>query len=81
MDGRKKAIETASATGERETVESKTKKEEAEEEKDEDSLVVADVLDLEEEEVISSLISSLFPSTSLESVMGVETSDLPSLLE
>ena len=52
-----------------------------EEEKDEDSMVVADVLDLEEEEVISSLISSLFPSTSLESVMDVETSDLTSLLE
>ena len=42
-----------------------------EEEKDEDSMIVADVLDLEEEEVISSLISSLFPSTSLESVMDV----------
>ena len=52
-----------------------------EEEKDEDSIVVADVLDLEEEEVISSLISSLFPSTSLESVMDVDTSDLTSLLE
>ena len=52
-----------------------------EEEKDEDSMIVADVLDLEEEEVISSLISSLFPSTSLESVMDVDTSDLTSLLE
>ena len=52
-----------------------------EEEKDEDSMIVADVLDFEEEEVISSLISSLFPSTSLESVMEVETSDLTSLLE
>ena len=52
-----------------------------EEEKDEDSMIVADVLDLEEEEVISSLISSLFPSTSLESVMDVETSNLTSPLE